>query len=138
EGWSGGKMVEQVGRELPWGLKQVRRIVCEEAVGVLRRLRERLKPEVRERVYGVLGSAEGGGAWGMYRVEELSGEVGVRVRGEELGAGVKVHLLDRGGGPGPEGGVGEVYGEGGGVAVGYEGEGEGSEEGIGSGEGGRG
>jgi acyl carrier protein len=122
--WSGVGEAERLGREFPWALKKVKRVVCEGGVEELKQMGEGLRGEVLERVYGSYGSSEVGGSqvqWKVKGLEEMGGGVGMRM--EELRAGARMYLLDAGLEPVPEGVVGELYVGGGNAGLGYEGNG---------------
>ena len=107
--WAEPGMVERVGREFPWGLKSVRRIMCEEEVEGLEELLEVLPEEVVQRVYGVYGGVESGGAGTMYRLEGLrAGGARRRMEMEQVAAGKRMYLLDSELREVPEGVVGEI------------------------------
>ena len=125
--WSRAGMVERVGEEFVWGLKGVRRVVCEGGMWEVEGLRERWKEnkekeEVLERVYGVYGSRETGGAvllFGIGGRKRRRGEIGMeRVRG-----GMRLNVLNEEKEVVGEGEWGEMYVGGKGLALGREGEG---------------
>jgi len=123
--WSGVGEVERLGREFPWALKKVKRVVCEGGVEELKQLGEGMRGEVGERVYGSYGSSEVGGSQVQWKVkgEEGEGGGGVGMRMEEVRAGTRMYLLDGMQEPVPEGVVGELYVGGGNLGWGYEGNG---------------
>ena len=107
--WAEAGMVERVGREFPWGLKSVRRIVCEEEVESLEELLEVLPEEVVERVYGVYGGVETGGVGMVYGLGGLrAGGAKRRMEMEEVAAGKRIYLVDSELREVPEGVVGEI------------------------------
>ena len=107
--WAEAGMVERVGREFPWGLKSVRRIVCEEEVESLEELLEVLPEGVVERVYGVYGGVETGGVGMVYGLGGLrAGGAKRRMEMEEVAAGKRIYLVDSELREVPEGVVGEI------------------------------
>ena len=64
--WAGAEELEAVAQEFPWGLKNIRRVVCEESTELLDELKEQLGEEIAQRVYGVYGYSEAGGACLLY------------------------------------------------------------------------
>ena len=107
--WAEAGMVERVGREFPWGLKSVRRIMCEEEVESLEELLEVLPEGVVERVYGVYGGVETGGVGMVYGLGGLrAGGAKRRMEMEEVAAGKRIYLVDSELREVPEGVVGEI------------------------------
>ena len=124
--WAGAEEFEAVAQEFPWGLKGIRLVVCEERMEVLEQLKERLGEEMVERVYGVYGYSEAGGACLMYGVEELGGKGEKKRKGvvkvEHVGRGVRLYLLNAEMEAVGEGELGEIYIGGEGIAESYAGE----------------
>ena len=120
--WSRARMVERVGEEFGWGLKGVRQVVCEGGMWEEERLQERLKEkeEVLERVYGVYGYRETGGAVLLYgmRGRKRRREIGM----EQIRGGMRLNVLNEEKEVAGEGEWGEIYVGGKGLALGYEGE----------------
>ena len=65
-------LLQRLAAEFPRSLNQVRLIVCEEGRGTLQKLRAELPPEIVERVFGLYGTTEAGGACMMYPIAELN------------------------------------------------------------------
>ena len=83
--------------------------MCEEEVEGLEELLEVLPEEVVQRVYGVYGGVESGGAGTMYRLEGLrAGGARRRMEMEQVAAGKRMYLLDSELREVPEGVVGEI------------------------------
>ena len=132
--WAGAEELEAVAQEFPWGLKGIRLVVCEERMEVLEQLQEKLGEEMVERVYGVYGYSEAGGACLMYGLEELGGKgekkrKGV-VKAEHVGRGKRLYLLNAEMEAVGEGELGEIYIGGEGIAESYAGEREESATGF--------
>jgi thioesterase domain-containing protein/acyl-coenzyme A synthetase/AMP-(fatty) acid ligase/acyl carrier protein len=122
--WTTAPVLERTAREFPWALKSVRHIVCEEEESVLKQLAEKLEAGVAERVYGVRGASEAGGAWLLYGLGEIS-ETNCGVAVEHVAAGARLHVLDAELHPAAEGVRGEIYVGGETLSPGYEGKDQG-------------
>ena len=118
--WASAAVVERVAREFPWALKKLRMMICEESVEVLQHLRESLKSEVLERVYGCYGVSEAGGRQIMYPLRAVS-EPFPAIGREYGNQGTKFYVLDSALELVGEGMVGELYLGGEMLGLGYEG-----------------
>ena len=105
--WTNTARLERVAREFPWALTKIQKIMCEDRVAGLARLRERLPMEIQERVYGVHGSSETGGRYMMFCLAEMTGTGAVRM--ESVEAGAQLYVLGREMEPVVEGELGEIY-----------------------------
>lgn len=115
--WTSASTLEPLVREFPWALKNVRQIFCEDRPEGLVQLREKLKADVLQRVYGVQGYSETGGSLMVYPLASAS-ETAMNV--EHLAPGVRIYLLDAGMKPAATGVLGEVFAGGEFVALGYD------------------
>ena len=105
--WTNAARLERVAREFPWALTKIQKIMCEDRVAGLARLRERLPMEIQERVYGVHGSSETGGRYMMFCLAEMTGTGAVKM--ESVEAGAQLYVLGREMEPVVEGELGEIY-----------------------------
>ena len=117
--WAGAEELEAVAQEFPWALKGIRLVVCEERLELLEQVKEKLGAEIAQRVYGVYGYSEAGGACLLYGLGEKKCEGVVKI--EHVGRGVRLYLLNGEMEAVGEGELGEVYIAGEGVAESYAG-----------------
>lgn len=116
--WALSSLLETIGREFPWALKNVHQVICEDRIAVLQRLRETLPPEALPRVYGAYGWTEAGGRALMFSLASMyvTGIVPV----QHIQAGVRMCLLNERLEPAGEDLLGEIYLGGNWLALGYE------------------
>ena len=116
--WASSSLLEIVGREFPWALKNVRQVVCEERIAVLQHLRKKLPSEALLRVYGAYGCSEAGGRALLFSVASMTPSGTVPV--EDVEAGTSMYLLDQRLEPAGEDMLGEIYLGGEWLSPGYE------------------
>ena len=104
--------------QFPLALKKLRLIVIKDLLRSANRMAETLPSQILDRIYGVYGCSEAGGACVMYPLKKLIAD-GVAIPMDSIATGRKVYLLDRQLEPAPEGVLGEIYVGGEGVSSGY-------------------
>ena len=114
-------VLQRLATEFPRSLIQVRLILCAEETKILHRLRAVLSPDLAARVFGLYGATESGGACLMYPISELDSADRIPVSARLAGS-ANVHVLDEVLNPIPEGMIGEIWIEGEGVALSFEGD----------------
>src|SRR6185312_12276942 len=115
--WAGAEELEAVAQEFPWGLKGIKRVVCEERMELLDELKEQLGEEIRKKVYGVYGYSEAGGACLLYGLGGKKRQGTMKV--EHVGRGVRLYLLNGEMQAVGEGELGAIYIAGEGIAESY-------------------
>ena len=126
--WAGAEELEAVAQEFPWGLKGIRRVVCEERTELLDELKEQLGEEIAQRVYGVYGYSEAGGACLLYGLGGKKRQGTMKV--EHVGRGMRLYLLNGEMQAVGEGELGEIYIAGEGIAESYAGKKENEEQSV--------